>query len=236
MKKVFLKYIFGIMLIVLLADPISAQTKQSKPAAALPSTLTTHNDSLQYTLGAYLGQWVNVNGFAVTNSNLFLKGLNDVLANKALLVPAETVSVKLDSYKKRLISAKGSQQEASLFAGIRGKTGVGMLPSGVGYLIMKNGTGFRPQVTDSVLLHVKGFLPDGKLFEDTYTRKSPLRGVPANFIPGLSEVLQIMPVGSSWKVFIPASLAYAEKGVNGLVPPYSALIFEIELLNAARSN
>ena len=110
-----------------------------------------------------------------------------------------------------------------------------MLPSGVGYFVMKNGTGFRPQVTDSVLLHVKGFLPDGKLFEDTYAKKVPLRGVPGTFIPGLSEILQIMPVGSTWRVFVPSALAYAETGVSGLIPPYSAVIFEVELLNAARS-
>lgn len=67
-------------------------------------------------------------------------------------------------------------------------------------------------------------------------KQAPIKGVPSTFIPGLSEVLQIMPVGSSWRVFIPAALAYADKGVNGVVPPYSALIFEVELLNAVRGN
>lgn len=236
MRKEFLTFVLVILFIGIYADPLSAQTKSTRPAVPSQLRLSSPNDSLQYTLGAFLAQWVNSNDFTVSNSELFLKGMNDVFSKKTLMVPAETVPSKIDSYQKRLKSAKSSQQEASLFADIRGKAGVGMLPSGVGYYIMKNGTGFRPQVTDSVLLHVKGFLPDGKVFEDTYTRNAPLRGVPANFIPGLSEILQIMPVGSSWKVFIPAALAYGEKGVNGLVPPYSALIFEIELLNAARSN
>ena len=197
--------------------------------------LSSVSDSLQYTLGAYLGQWITNNGFTVTNSDLFTKGLNDVLLNKTLLVPAAQVAPRLDFYQKRLIATRSARQEQILFQNVRNQSGVGALPSGVNYVIMKAGTGYRPQVTDSVLLHVKGLLPDGKLFEDTYAKKVPLRGVPGTFIPGLSEVLQIMPVGSTWRVFIPSALAYAEKGVNGLIPPYSAVIFEVELLNATRS-
>ncbi len=214
---------------------LSAQTKQIKVPVGKTLRLTTPNDSLQYTLGAYLGQWVTNNGFAVTNSDLFLKGMNDVLGNKPMMVPAASVPAKLDSYQKRLISAKSSQQESLLFANVRSQSGVGILPSGVSYFVMKNGTGVRPQLTDSLLLHVKGFLPDGKQFEDTYAKKMPWRGIPGTFIPGLSEVLQIMPIGSTWRVFIPSAFAYAEKGVPGLIPPYSAVIFEVELITAARS-
>ena len=182
-----------------------------------------------------MGQWISNNGFSITNPELFKRGLDDVLLNKPLQVNADGIASRLDSYQKELLSARSTQQETLLFANIRGKSGVGMLPSGVGYFVMKNGTGFRPQVTDSVLLHVKGFLPDGKLFEDTYAKNKALKGVPNTFIPGLSEILQIMPIGSTWRVFIPSALAYAETGVSGLVPPYSAVIFEVELINAARS-
>ena len=212
---------------------------QTKPVAKQPLSivkLTTPNDSLQYTLGAYLGQWVTINGFAVTNPDLFIRGMNDVLTNKALMIPAATVSAKLDSYQKRLISAKSSQQERLLFENVKKQSGIGMLPSGVAYVIMKPANGIRPQLGDSTLIHVKGFLPDGKVFEDTYAKKSPIKGTPATFIPGLSEALQIMPVGSTWRVFIPSALGYAERGVPGLVPAYSALIFEVELINAVKNN
>ena len=109
-----------------------------------------------------------------------------------------------------------------------------MLPSGVAYVIMKAGTGIRPQLNDSVLIHVKGFLPDGNTFEDTYAKKAPLRVTPAGLIPGMSEALQIMPVGSTWRLIVPSALGYAERGVPGLIPAYSALIFEVELIDAAR--
>ena len=212
---------------------------QTKPVVKQPLSilkLTTPNDSLQYTLGAYLGQWITINGFAVTNPDLFIRGMNDVLTNKALMIPAATVSAKLDSYQKRLISAKSSQQERLLFENVKKQSGIGMLPSGVAYVIMKPANGIRPQLGDSILIHVKGFLPDGKVFEDTYAKKSPIKGTPATFIPGLSEALQIMPVGSTWRVFIPSALGYAERGVPGLVPAYSALIFEVELINAVKNN
>lgn len=214
---------------------VAAQTKPTiKPLSV--AKLTTPSDSLQYTLGAYLGQWITNNGFMVTNPELFRKGMDDVLLNKPLLVNSASVAARLDNYQKRLISERSSQQEKLLFENLRGKSGVGALPSGVAYIVMKAGTGSRPQMTDSVLIHVKGFLPDGKLFEDTYAKKTPIRSTPASLIPGMNEILQIMPVGSTWRVFIPSALGYAERGVPGLIPAYSALIFELELINAVRAN
>lgn len=212
-----------------------AQIRGGRSVAVPSINLTSPQDSLQYTLGAYLGQWITNNGFSVTNSNLFTKGLNDVLLNKVLLVPAAEVAPRLDSYQKRLIAERGVKQEQLLFQNVKNQSGVGALPSGVNYVIMKAGTGLRPQAADSVLINVKGFLPDGKIFEDTYAKKTPLRGTPGTFIAGLNEVLQIMPVGSIWRIFVPSTLAYGANGVAGLIPAHSAVVFEIELLNAIRN-
>lgn len=228
------KFIRVFIFLTIFSTFANAQKRQVKPAGA-SATLTLPNDSLQYTLGAYLGQWITNNGFAVTNPAAFTKGLDDVLQNKPLMIPAEAVASRLDSYQKRLISQRGTQQERLLFENIRGKQGVGAMPNGVSYVIMKAGGGVRPVATDSVLLHVKGLLPDGQVFEDTYAKKTPLRGTPATFIPGMNEALQIMPSGSIWRIFIPAALGYGERGVPGVVPAYSALIFEVELLQVAQN-
>jgi FKBP-type peptidyl-prolyl cis-trans isomerase len=211
-------------------------TAQTKPATKpLPSIkVVTPNDSLQYTLGAYLGAWITNNGFMVTNPDVFKKGMDDVLLNKTLLIDAASIAPKLDGYQKRMISQRSAQQERLLFENIKGKEGVGTLPSGVAYVIMKAGNGVRPQLNDSVLIHVKGFLPDGNPFEDTYAKKSPLRVTPAGLIPGMAEALQIMPVGSTWRLFVPSALGYAERGVPGLIPAYSALVFEVELMEVVR--
>lgn len=234
MKIFFRLILYGIAFILLISLSVSAQTRQSKPAVEKPIALASPADSLQYTLGAYLGAWITNNGFMVINPEVFKKGMDDVLLNRPLLIDAASIAPKLDGFQKRLISERSSQQERILFENIKGKDGVGMLPSGVAYVILKAGNGIRPQLNDSVLIHVKGFLPDGNPFEDTYAKNTPLRLTPSTLIPGMSEALQIMPVGSTWRLIIPSALGYAERGVPGLIPAYSALIFEVELINAVR--
>lgn len=234
MNSFFKTVLCGCALLSLFSMSTFAQTRQNRSTSDKPVALTNPTDSLQYTLGAYLGQWITNNGFVLSNPEAFRKGMDDVLLNKKLLIDAGSMAGRLDSYQKRLISERSSQQEKVLFENIKGKEGVGMLPSGVGYLVLRNGSGIRPQLNDSVLIHVKGFLPDGQSFEDTYAKNSPIRSTPSGFIIGLSEVLQIMPVGSVWRVFIPSALAYAERGVPGSIPAYSALVFEVELIDAVR--
>lgn len=232
MNSLFKPILCGFAFLIVLSA--SAQTRPGKQTVEKPINLASPQDSLQYTLGAYLGAWIINNGFMVTNPDIFRRGMDDVLLNRPLLIDAASVASKLDGYQKRLISARSSQQERLLFENLKGKEGVGMLPSGVAYVVMKAGNGIRPQLDDSVLIHVKGFLPDGSIFEDTYAKKAPLRVTPAGLIPGMSEALQIMPVGSTWRLIVPSALGYAERGVPGLIPAYSALIFEVELIDAVR--
>ena len=215
---------------------ISAQQPAQKPATAQKPAqeqikLTSSADSSQYILGAYLGQYLNANGLAITNANLFIKGMDDVLANKPLLVNADSIPKKMNEYLVKMNRERNQLLEKQLFDKVKGQPGVGILPNGVCYLIAKPGTGLRPLLADSVQIHIKGYLPTGTLFEDTYTRNKPLRTKPASLIPGMKEALQIMPAGSVWRIFIPSSLAYGEQGVQGIIPPYSAVVFDIELLS-----
>jgi len=234
MNSLFKLIVCGFTCVFLISFTASAQTRPNKQAVEKPINLTAAQDSLQYTLGAYLGAWIINNGFMVTNPDVFRKGMDDVLLSRPLLIDEASVASKLDGYQKRMISERSSQQERLLFENVKGKEGVGMLPSGIAYVIMKPANGYKPALNDSVLIQVKGFLPDGSLFEDTYAKGAALRTTPANLIPGMAEILQIMPIGSTWRVFIPSALGYAERGVPGLVPAYSALIFEVELIDAAR--
>ena len=187
-------------------------------------------DSIQYVLGAYLGQYMVSNGFAITNPALFERGMDDVMSKKPLLVNADSIPSLINKYQKYGAAERGKEQEKALFEIVRKTPGLGVLPSGVCYSIMKAGTGKRPQLTDSVQLHLKGFFADGRLFEDTYPKNNPYKTSPNGVIPGIREILQIMPAGSVWRVYIPSALAFAEKGVPNLIPPYSALIYEVELL------
>ena len=205
----------------------AAQGKQQQQPAV---KLTNNADSSQYILGAYLGQYLVSNGIAITNASLFIKGMDDVLSNKPLLVAADSIPRKMNDYLSKMIVERSRLLEKQLFDAVRGQPGVGTLPSGVCYVVLKAGTGIRPQVTDSVTAQVKGYLPDGRIFEDTYQKKLPLRSTPANLIPGLRETLQIMPAGSTWRIYVPASQGYADKGIQGIIPPFSAIVFDVELV------
>lgn len=217
------KIILTITGVFLLSSGFSQQTASS-------AKLNSANDSLQYILGAYLGQYIVSNGFSINNPTLFKKGMDDAIQGKQTMVHPDSLQPIINKYQILKSSERGKEQEKAMFELIKKTPGLGVLPSGVCYNIMKVGTGRRPQLTDSVQLHLKGFFADGKLFEDTYPKNTPYRTSPNGVISGIKEILQIMPAGSIWRVYIPSSLAFAEKGVPGLIPPYTALIYEVELL------
>lgn len=198
--------------------------------SALPVKLSSGADSMQYVLGAYLGQYISNNGFVISNPTLFKKGLEDVLNGNPLSVNADSIQPLMINYEKLGGKIRNSQQEKLLFEKIKRQPGMGVLPSGVCYAIVKVGTGNRPQPTDSVEMHLKGFLADGRQFEDTYPKNTPYKTSPDNVIAGMKEILQIMPAGSVWRVYIPSAMAFGEKGLTGLIPPHAALIYEVELL------
>jgi len=230
-----------LFILFLLFFPFSgfAQKKaqQSGVTVRTPSeTINLKNapDSSQYILGAYIGQYLRANNLAITNPSLFSKGMDDVLTGKPLLVPADTIPKIINAYLSYTAIERNKLIEKQLFEAVKNQPGVGVLPSGVCYVIARAGEGIRPQPADTVTLHVKGYLPEGTLFEDTYAKNTPLKITPENLIPGLKEVIQIMQKGSVWRIYIPSALAYGEKGVPGIIPPFSALVFDIELLNIKR--
>jgi FKBP-type peptidyl-prolyl cis-trans isomerase len=187
-------------------------------------------DSLQYILGAHLGQYIANNGFSITNPILFKKAMDDAMLGKELLVNKDSVPSLINKYQRLNALEQGKRMEKSLFDALKTQPGIGVLPSGVCYTILKAGMGKRPQLNDSVQLHLKGFLPNNTLFEDTYPKNTPYKTAPSGVISGMQEVLQIMPAGSLWRIYIPAALGFGAKGVDGLIPPYSALVYEVELL------
>jgi len=230
-------------LVMALSVPaISFSQSQQKPAAAQQQTkqttpairLANETDSSQYILGAYLGQYLNANGISITRPEIFLKGMDDVLGNKPLMVSADSIPGRMNQYLSRMVMERNRSLEKQLFDNLKGQPGVGVLPNGVCYVIVKAGTGLRPLPADSISMHVKGYLPEGTPFEDTYTRNNPIKSTPATMIEGLREALQIMPSGSVWRVFIPSTLAYGAQGVQGVIPPYSAVVFDVELLEVVK--
>ena len=192
--------------------------------------LNSFNDSIQYVLGAHIARFIATNEFEITNNALYKKGFDDVMNKKQLLVQVDSIQPIINGYKNRKNLDRGKEQERVMFDALKQTPGIGVLPSGVCYKIIKAGTGKRPQLNDSIQLHLKGFLPNNTLFEDTYPKNTPYKTAASGVIPGLKEVLKIMPEGSLWRIYIPTGLAFGAKGVEGLIPAYSALIYEVELL------
>jgi FKBP-type peptidyl-prolyl cis-trans isomerase FklB len=130
----------------------------------------------------------------------------------------------------KIAGEKNKQEGEAFLAANKGKPGVVTLPSGLQYKIVKEGTGKKPTIDDTVVCNYRGTLIDGTEFDSSYKRNEtatfPVKGV----IKGWTEVLQLMPVGSTWQVFIPPSLAYGERGAGNSIGPNATLVFEVELV------
>ncbi|HQJ19847.1 MAG TPA: FKBP-type peptidyl-prolyl cis-trans isomerase [Bacteroidales bacterium] len=233
MKQVKTILIFLIFIPLTLTGQKS-KIKETSVQSTFGVTLLNASDSSQYILGAYIGQYLKANNLTIVNPALFNRGLDDVLSGKPLLVHADSIPKMVNDYLSKAMTERNKMLEQQLFNAVKSQPGVGVMPNGVCYVIAKAGNGPRPMSSDTLTIHVKGYLPDGTIFEDTYSRNTPLKTTPATLIAGLKEAIQIMPEGSVWRIYVPSALAYGEKGVQGIIPPFSALIFDVELLSVKK--
>ena len=217
---------------ILITVSLSAQQPAAKTAAqsAVPAKLTSAADTVQYTLGAFIGQWFVKNGFGISNKTLFDRGLNDVMQKKPTAIPDSVIAPMVANYQLIVQSARSRQLEDQLFDALKGKPGVGVLPNGVHYIVVKAAQGMRPNAADTVVINAIGVFPDGTVFEDTFKKKQAITTATNKLIPGLSETIQLMPVGSVWRVFVPSVLGYGPAGVPNLIPPNTALLYDITLM------
>jgi FKBP-type peptidyl-prolyl cis-trans isomerase len=152
------------------------------------------------------------------------------MQNKPLAVTDSTIVRRIAAYQLTMQNERSRQLEEQLFAALKGKPGVGVLPNGVHYIVVKAGTGIRPTAKDSVVINAIGIFPDGTLFEDTFQKKKPITTLTGSLIPGLNETIQLMPEGSVWRIFVPSALAYGPAGLASVIPPNTALVFDITLM------
>jgi len=217
---------------LLITINISAQQQPVK-STDVPQTavrLSSSADTLQYTLGAFIGQWMVKNGFEINSPVLFKRGMDDVLQNKPLAVNDTTIVPRIAAHQLTTRNERNRQLEEQLFESLKGKPGIGALPNGVHYLVLEEGSGIRPTANDSIVFNAVGVFPNGTLFEDTRKKEQPIKNITSGLIPGLNAAIQLMPEGSKWRIFVPSALAYGSAGLSNLIPPYMALIFDITLV------
>ena len=190
-------------------------------------------NKVSYALGLSIGQNFRASGFEEINLGDFLSGVRDVLEEGEPKMTYEEAKVVINEYfqEVRRKAVEQNQVAGEEFLKINGlKKGVVTLPSGLQYEILREGDGPKPSLTDTVECHYHGTLINGQVFDSSMDRGQtatfPLQGV----IKGWTEILQLMPVGSKWKVTIPADLAYGDRGAGEMIQPGSTLIFIIELI------
>ena len=194
-------------------------------------------DKISYALGLSIGNNFQNSGINNLQVEDFVKGLKDVLSEAQPEISYDEAKQVINDYfmnlqKERLELNKKAGEE---FLNInKGKAGVVTLPSGLQYQVLKQGEGAKPTASDKVKFHYHGTFINGKVFDSSVQRGEPAVFGVSQVIPGWVEALQLMPVGSKWRLFIPSNLAYGEHGAGDAIEPNSALVCDGELLDLVK--
>ena len=201
------------------------------PASSSTSILKTEMDSLSYAIGLSVANFYRQQGIKL-NTALVTKACNDVLTKKKTLLTDDQANLVFMCHSNPQLCAHAKEQDKFL-AENKKKPNVKITPSGLQYEVVSQGTGIRPALTDTVVVNYKGTLTNGNEFDNSYKRGQPASFALTNVIRGWTEGLQLMPVGSKYRFYVPSQLGY---GLNdmGAIPAGSALIFEVELLDVKK--
>ncbi len=191
-------------------------------------------EKISYALGLSIGNNILSTGIKNLAFEKLSKGIQDVLESKSQEITNQEAQEMLNSYFETLQNKISEQQEASgkeFLAENAKRESVVSLPSGLQYEIMVQGAGAKPVATDSVKCHYHGTLIDGTVFDSSVQRGEPATFGVSQVISGWVEALQLMPIGSKWKLFIPSNLAYGTQGAGQHIGPNTTLVFEVELID-----
>jgi FKBP-type peptidyl-prolyl cis-trans isomerase len=243
MKRNLLVGLISIFLASLLAcgqdDDTTTGQGQHEPALPHETPLESENEKLSYALGQEIGATLGELQAEIDMKALY-RGLDDgMTGRKPQLSPEEAEEVKL-AFLQRMqeeqaeaaaaLAAKNQQEGEAFLAENKMRGDVVTTESSLQYTVLQEGPGPRPALDDTVKVHYRGMLLDGTVFDSSYEREEPAFFKVDEVIPGWSEALQLMPVGSRYRLFVPPDLAYGEQGAGPLIGPNQTLIFEIELL------
>ena len=234
------------------AAPAKPQTPAAKKApvtAKSPATFTlkTEKDKASYALGMNIGTGMRRQEVPVDPS-IVARGLKDAMTGAKMLLTDQEAQAALTQLKTEVTQKMQAQQQEQqakaheagtaarkageeFLAANKSKEGIVTLPSGLQYKILTTGTGPKPTPSDTVTCNYRGTLISGKEFDSSYKRGEPTSFPVGGVIKGWTEALQMMPVGSKWQLFIPADMAYGDRGAGTDIGPGETLIFEVELLS-----
>jgi FKBP-type peptidyl-prolyl cis-trans isomerase FklB len=229
----------------------TARSTAAKPAAPAissrstsPVAIKSSQDSISYSIGLFMAQNLKQQGMTDLNNDLLTKGLEDALAGQKTQLSMDQAGQLLNAYSQKQYAARNAElMKAStenkkagtaFLTENKTKPGVITTASGLQYSVEKEGTGAKPTATDRVKVHYTGKLLDGKVFDSSVERGQPAEFGVSEVIKGWTEALQLMPIGSKWKLYIPSDLAYGDRGAGQDIKPGSTLVFDVELLDIVK--
>lgn len=223
MKKAILSFLY-IALFSMATAPVWAAAE-----------IKTDKQKLSYALGAYFSQ-----GIAQQNVDMdipaFLQAIEDVLNESDLKLNEQEIQTVLMQYQEKLNSERSNAADANkaasekFLAENKTKEGITTLPNGIQYKVIKEGSGPKPKSDSEVQVHYHGTHINGEVFDSSYDRGEPITLSLTQVIKGWQEAVPLMNVGSKYQFYIPAELAYGDRGAGSSIGPNEALIFDIELL------
>lgn len=196
-------------------------------------------DKFSYALGLGIGHNLLSMGAKDINVEDFARAISTVLEGKE---PEFSHKEAQEIVNKFFVELQQKANQENIENGKivleRNKTNpkITTLPSGLQYEVLKEGSGKKPTANDRVQCHYEGSLVNGQIFDSSIKRGEPAVFGVNQVIPGWVEALQLMPEGSKWRLYIPYNLAYGENGAGDLIPPYSTLVFDVELLKVIENN
>ncbi|WP_025843178.1 FKBP-type peptidyl-prolyl cis-trans isomerase [Porphyromonas gingivicanis] len=216
-------------------EVVTTEKQESNPTEQLDAGRAS------YAIGVSMGYMILQNlaqlpGGQNIDQKEVLRGVSDLLEQKATLSPEEAgIAIRdyFDGIQKKENEANRVAGETFLAENAK-KKGVQTTNSGLQYKIIKKGKGIKPTVEDTVMVHYRGKLLDGTVFDSSYERGEPIKFNPLQVIPGWTEGLCLLPKGTKAELYIPHNLAYGERGAGRNIPPFSALIFEIEMIDVIK--
>ncbi len=205
-------------------------------------TLASKNDSVSYALGVLIGesnkqQMKAAPGVDQLNKDILIAAFEKAFMGDSVQIKPEAANASIQKFFAEISKVEADKELKAgedFLAANKNKAGVVTLPSGLQYEIIKAGTGAKPKAEDQVKCHYHGTTIDGKVFDSSVDRGEPAVFPVNRVIPGWTEALQLMPIGSKWKLYIPSALAYGPQGAGQDIKPNSTLIFEVELLEIVK--
>jgi FKBP-type peptidyl-prolyl cis-trans isomerase FklB len=198
--------------------------------------LNTAHEKVSYGIGRQMGSQLKGNDFKGINIELVMAGLADAYEGVEDLVGVEEMSKAYTEIQAQIQKEVAAEAEANQKAGEdflaanADREGINVTESGLQYEVLTEGKGEIPEATSKVKTHYHGTFTDGRMFDSSVERGEPATFPVNGVIRGWTEALTMMPVGSKWKLYIPSDLAYGSQGASGSIPPNTALVFEVELL------